>query len=94
MEAILWLVFGRCDFISGHKAFRVNSAWRPSLCKSAIQSLATVFIDLCFALFFPPGGEPLTGWGVGGSCQDWPCRDGAGIETRSVQARSDELDAL
>lgn len=31
---------------------------------------------------------------MGGSCQDWTSRDGIGIETRGLWAKSDELDAL
>lgn len=32
---------------------------------------------------------------MGGSCQDWTSRDGIGIETRGLRAKSDdELDAL
>jgi hypothetical protein len=67
----------------------INSTWYPSHCNSAIQSSARVFINLCFVLF-SPGGELLTGWSVGGLCQDWTGRDGAGIETGGLQAKREE----
>lgn len=50
---------------------------------------------LVYVLFcFSPGGELFSGSGVGGSCQDWTCRDETGIEVKGLQAKSHEPDAL
>lgn len=36
---------------------------------------------------FSPEEDLLASWGVGGSCQDWTCRDGTGVETRVCKPR-------
>lgn len=53
---------------------------------------------LVYVLYFyhpqPPWGELLAARWCGCFCQDWTCRGGTGIETRGLQAKSDELYAL